>query len=99
MEIKQLFINENVPRSVLVNGRKITNFYKASTLVWKGSNSFIFTSDLADADITKLSPGTLVFENFSPTTFTGDYSTVDSVDNKPKEEGQMIVVNTTEEDD
>ena len=105
-KINNLFVDKTSPKKVFISNDKtnlrlnsIKKIYYNNILIWQNSNPFIFVEDINTIDLSTLDSDTLIFEGFSPNEIQGTYDIMESEQDKPTQQGQMVVKNTTEGDD
>jgi hypothetical protein len=93
---KKVFISNDKDNLILNSVKKV---YYNNILIWQNSNPFIFVEDINQIDTSTLESDTLIFVGFAPNNFEGTYDVMENEQDKPTQEGQMVVKNTTEGDD
>lgn len=76
----------------------IKKIYFNDILIWQNSNPFIFVEDINQLDIKSLDADTIIFTGFNKTKIEGTYDIMETPQDKPTERGQMVVIQTTEDD-
>lgn len=94
--INNLRVNGQEVKKIYFNGKLLKEFYYNGILIWKNANSFLFTPNIKTADLSSHGSDTIIFENFSPTNFTGSYNYTENAESeKPNlTKGQMVVETT-----
>ena len=88
----------NVLTKKETNVRKL---YFNNNLIWQNSNIFIATPNLSDLDLSELEEDTIILVGFSPKYITGEYLKIEadeSLDTVTGEQGQVVVKDTTEDE-
>lgn len=104
-KVNNLFVKTDSPKKVFISNNKtnlklntIKKVYYNNNLIWQNSNPFIFVKDSSQLDFSTLDSDTLVFVGFAPNTIEGTYDIMENEQDKPTQEGQMVV-QTTEGDE